>query len=165
MGLAVTAGLIGCSAHQSGNGGVSASAAAQAQSVGARLAEQDRENTERHRKALARLMRIDHVVVNEADRTMTLRFVAHNLSAKTVRRIEAGFEVDGDHNARIAGTEFHEPISIAPHGATPFTLAIPYTAFGSGTGPMRESLGKPQHYVLDVNEIKYADGSDAGYDD
>lgn len=163
MGLAVSASLFGCAHHETAI--VSDRTAASAQAVGVRLAAQDRENEERHRAAIAKLVRIDAVRIDERDRTIRVAFTIHNLSSKDVKALEFSFESDGVSGNRIGTTELRTGEPVRGKSTRALVLQIPYTQFGEDTGPMREALGKPQRYSLDVKEIKYADGSDAGYDD
>jgi len=110
-------------------------------------------------------MRLTIERFDEFDRKITIRLRVHNLSSKNVRAIEAGLEVDDLSGARIATTEVHRTADIPPHGSLAIDISMPYTQFGEDTGSMREALGKPQRQRIDVKEIKYSDGSDAGYDD
>lgn len=152
MGLA-TASLIACSQKSP------------AADIGARLAAQDRANEQQHREQLARLARIDAVVVHEDDRSIEIAFTMRNLAEKRVASLDVGFESDGPDGTRIGMAELRSVATIPPRTARHLSLTVPYTQFGEDTGAMREAEGKPQRYAVDIKEIRYADGSEVGFDD
>ncbi|MDE2483389.1 MAG: hypothetical protein KGN02_14525 [bacterium] len=162
VGLAVSASLFGCSRPA---GPVSARNAELARTVGARLAAQAHERDARHRSELARLMRARVLSVAEGDRTMRIDFEIANLADKGVRAVDLAFVVERPSGARIAITELHARERLRPKSRNRVALVIPYIRFGDETGSMREAVGRPQRYRVDVEEIAYDDGSDAGYDD
>lgn len=89
----------------------------------------------------------------------------HNKSAKRITSLDSGiFVVDGS-GRRIGMTEIHIARGIAPHESVAFWYPMRYLRFGEDTGAMVRAAGKPKRVSMDVTEIKYADGSDAGYDD
>ena len=110
-------------------------------------------------------MRVDSIHVDERDRTIGIAFTVHNLTNKNVKALELSFESDGVRGNRIGSTELRTGQALPRNGTRTIAMYVPYTQFGEDTGPMREALGKPQRYTLDVKEIRYTDGSDAGYDD
>lgn len=111
--------------------------------------------------------RIDaHVLhAREIDRTISLLVQLHNKSAKSVTSLDSGIFVYDLSGKRIGMTETHLAKSIPPHTTLTFWYPMRYLRFGEDAGTMRLAEGKPKRIRLDVTEIKYADGSDAGYDD
>lgn len=101
----------------------------------------------------------------DADRTITLYVRLHNRSAKTIRALEAGLYVHDASGKRIGLTEIGIEKPIAPHGTLEFWYPLRYVRFSEDAGTMRLAAGKPKNIRMDVTEIKYADGTDAGYDD
>jgi len=163
IGLAILASLFGCG--QAPSQRVSAQTAASARVVGARLAEQDRQQAKKLRSEIAKIVVLDGVGVREADRSMRVRYTVHNLSSKAISRFDVALEADGTDGARIGTTELHMATPIAARASSSVVKAFPYTQFGDDTGAMREALGKPKRFFLLVKWIKFADGSEAGYDD
>lgn len=163
-GLAIAASLAACSTQPKPQV-ITPQNAALAQQVGAQLAAKEREETARHRAEIAKLIRAELSSVKEADRTISLRVGTVNYTNKTITSLEIGLEVDDASGNALGRTELRSSQTIGPKSQTTIVFNRPYTAFGSGTAAVRESLGKPKRYLLDVKEIKYSDGSDAGYDD
>ena len=116
------------------------------------LMAQDRANDAKHRA--------------DMDRTLSLLLRLHNETAKTIKAIGAGLEVDDPHGKRLGLAEVDgASIHIEPHGTVSLWLPIRYVRFGEDTGTVRMAAGQPKHIRLSVTEIKYTDGTDAGYDD
>ncbi len=116
--------------------------------------------------ALAKLIRVSVQRSVERDRTMELALNVHNFTTKSVRRIDLGLIAQRTSGAIIATTELHcATCTLAAHATRTVVVTIPYTQFGDDTGRMREAVGAPHVFHTDVKEIKYADGSDAGFDD
>lgn len=166
VGLAIAASLTACSAQKSAQDQViSPKNAALAQAVGAKLAAQEAAETARHKAEISKLIRAELSNAHETDRTMSLTLGVINYTKKTVKALELGLEVDDASGNPLGRTELRTGKEIGPNAKTTVTFNMPYTHFGSGTAAVREALGKPKRYLFDVKEIKYTDGSDAGYDD
>lgn len=144
---------------------LSAAKAREAYEVGQRLAAQDRARTAEHRAQIARLISAAAPSIREADRTISLYVRLQNLSAKRIRSVEAGLEVHDARGSRIGLTEIAIDKPIVAHGTVAFWYPLRYLRFGEDAGTMRLAAGKPKSVRVDVTEIKYADGTDAGYDD
>lgn len=162
VGLVIATSLTACSAEKPA---ISPENAAKAQAVGARLAAQEAADAAKHKAEIAKLIRAELSHVHERDRTMSLTLGIVNYTAKTVKSLEFGLEVDDASGKALGRAELRTAQTIGPKASASITFNFPYTKFGSGTGAVREALGKPKRYLLDVKEIKYTDGSDAGYDD
>lgn len=163
-GLAISASLAACSSQKQSQV-ITPQNASLAKQIGAQLAAKEREETSRHRAEILKLVRAELSNVSETDRVLSLHVGAINYTTKTIKALEVGLEVHDASGAVIGRTELRSGKRIGPKSQQMLTFNIPYTQFGEGTGPVREALGKPKTYVLDVKEIKYTDGSDAGYDD
>ena len=163
-GLVIATSLAACSAQPKPEV-ITAQNAALAQQVGVRLAAKEREETARHKAEISKLIRAELSNVKESDRTISLHVGTINYTAKTIKSLEIGLEVDDASGNALGRTELRTAQTIGPKSQTTVVFNRPYTAFGSGAGEVREALGKPKRYLLDVKEIKYADGTDAGYDD
>ena len=101
----------------------------------------------------------------DEDRTISLFVHLQNKSAKTIESLDAGLEVHDSSGTRIGLAEITIARTIAPHASAAFWYPMRYVRFGEDTGTMRLAAGKPKTVRMDVTEIKYADDSDAGYDD
>ena len=139
--------------------------AREAYAVGQRLAAQDREQQAEHRAQMARLISSTVTKTRDADRTISLLVRLQNKSAKAIKSLDAGLEVHNASGKRIGLAEITIAREIAPHSNATFWYPMRYVRFGEDTGTMRLAAGKPKTVQMDVTEIKYADGSDAGYDD
>jgi hypothetical protein len=139
---------------------------AKAYAVGEKLAAQDRAAEKAHRAEMARLIDAAVLQTREHDRTLALLLRLHNKSAKAVRSIGAGLEVRSPSGDRLGLAEIDDAaVRIAPHATVSVWEPIRYLRFGEDAGTMRLAAGKPKHIDLQIVEVKYADGSDAGYDD
>jgi hypothetical protein len=139
---------------------------AKAYAVGLQLAAQDRAADKAHRAEMARLIDATVVRTYEQDRTLSLLLRLQNKSAKAIRGIGAGLEVHARSGKRLGLAEIDDvPIRIAPHGFASVWLPIRYVRFGEDAGTMRLAAGKAKQIDLQIVEVRYADGSDAGYDD
>jgi hypothetical protein len=165
-GLAIAASLAACSSQtQKQEQVITPQNAALAKQIGAKLAEQEREVASRHRAALSKLIRVELSNVRETDRTMSLHASAINYNDRSINALEIGLEVHDAAGKVLGRTELRSGKLIGPKSQASIVFNIPYTQFGEGTGPVREALGARKTYLLDVKEIKYTDGTDAGYDD
>ena len=139
---------------------------AKAYAVGLQLAAQDRAADKAHRAEMARLIDAAVLRTREQDRTLSLLLRLHNKSAKAVRSIGAGLEVRDPAGKRLGLAEIDDaPVRIAPHATVTAWEPIRYVRFGEDAGTMRLAAGKPKRIDLQIIELKYADGTDAGYDD
>lgn len=136
-----------------------------AYAVGQRLAAQDRANTAEHRAEMARLIRADIPKTRDAGRTISLYVRLQNFSAKAISAIDAGLEVHDASGRRIGLAEIDLDKTIPPHKALAFWYPMRYLRFGEDAGTMRLAATQPKTAHMEVTEIKYSDGSDAGYDD
>jgi len=145
---------------------LSAANKAKAYAVGLRLAAQDRAADKAHRAEMGRLITAAVVQTREQDRTLSLLLRLHNKSAKAVRSIGAGLDVHNAAGKRLGLAEIDDAaVRIAPHGTVSVWEPVRYVRFGEDAGTMRLAAGKPKHIELQIIEVNYADGSDAGYDD
>lgn len=137
----------------------------EAYEIGLRMTAQTEIDDRRHRSELAKLMQARVDRTREADRMVELTLSIANTSVKTVKSLEFGLFVMGSDGKRIAMTEFRTGEPIAPHGTRTITVPMRYVRFGADAGAMVEAAGRPKTYSVVVKEIKYTDGTDAGYDD
>lgn len=139
---------------------------AKAYAVGLQLAAQDRAAAKEHRAEMARLIDAVLVRTREQDRTLWLLLRLRNKSAKAVRSIGAGLEVHDPAGKRLGLAEIDDAaVHIGPHATVSVWEPVRYVRFGEDAGTMRLAAGKPKRIDLQIIELKYADGSDAGYDD
>lgn len=139
---------------------------AKAYAVGLQLAAQDRAADKAHRAEMARLIGARVVRSHEQDRTLSLLLRLQNKSAKAIREIGAGLEVRDPSGKRLGLAEIDDArVGIPPHRSVSVWLPIRYVRFGEDAGTMRLAAGKPKQFDLQIVELRYADGSDAGYDD
>jgi hypothetical protein len=164
-GAAVFAAALAACSHAPQQSTLTASNARMAYEVGRRLAAQDRAQTAEHRAEMARLIRASISTAQDADRTISLHVRLHNLSAKTIRSLDTGLEVRATDGRRIGLAEIGIEKTIPPHATLAFWYPMRYVRFGEDAGTMRLAAGKPKTIRMDVTEIKYSDGTDAGYDD
>jgi len=160
---AFAAALAGCS-HQTA-AVLDPAKAQQAYVVGQRLAAKDREQQAEHRAEMARLISAGVLQTHEANRSISLLIQLQNKTAKPIASIDSGLFVYNMSGHRIGMTEIHLSKRIASRERTAFWYPLRYVRFGEDAGTMVLSSGKPKHVLMDVTEVKYADGSDAGYDD
>lgn len=139
--------------------------AQQAFAVGEKLAAQDRAQQAEHREEIAKLIDARVIETRERNRTISLLIRIHNKGAKKIRTLDSGVFVNDTAGRRVGMTEVTLSKSIAPHATIAFWYPMRYLRFGEDAGTMRLADGKRKRVTLDVTEIKYTDGSDAGYDD
>lgn len=101
----------------------------------------------------------------DVDRTISLFIRLQNRSSKAIKSLDAGLEIHDASGARVGMSEIHLSRAIRAHASSAFWYPMRYLRFGEDAGTMRMAAGKPKTVEMDVTEIKYADGSDAGYDD
>lgn len=134
--------------------------------VALRLAAQADADDKLHKAMLAKLIASTVTLVSEDDRKVVLHFAFQNLSDKEIKKLELGLEFDdAKTNARIAMSEVHLTRNIPAHGRIAFDYPMRYYRFSEDAGPLMAAKGKPKTLVAQVKEIKYADGTDAGFDD
>lgn len=114
---------------------------------------------------MARLIDAQVLDTRDAGRVISLYTRLSNKSAKTIASLDAGITVYDASGRRIGLTEIHLPRTVPPRAGVAFWYPMRYLRFSEDAGTMRLAAGKPKHVEIDVTEIKYADGSDAGYDD
>lgn len=164
LGAAALAAALGACAHRA-QPSLDPAKARQAYLVGERLAAQDRAARAEHRAQMGRLIDADVSQTRDADRTISLFVRLQNKSGKAIRALDAGIEVHDPKGARIGLTELHLEKSIPAHANVAFWYPLRYVRFSEDAGTMRLAAGKPKIVYMEVTEIRYADGSDAGYDD
>lgn len=164
IGAAALAAALGACSHQA-KPILDPVKAQEAYAVGQRLAAQDRADTAMDRAKMARLIDANVTQTHDADRTISLYVHLHNRSAKAIRSMEAGVEVRDSAGKRVGLTEFGIDKPIAAHRTLTFWYPLRYVRFSEDAGTMRLAAGKPKTVQMNVTEIKYADGTDAGYDD
>lgn len=114
---------------------------------------------------MARLIDATVPRTRESDRSIVLLLRLRNKAPKAVKAIDAGVEVRDAHGKRIGLSEIHVARAVGAHGEAAFWYPMRYVRFSEDAGSMRLAQGKPKTVDLEVTEIRYADGSDAGYDD
>lgn len=136
-----------------------------AHEVGVRLQLEAEREDRAHRAALARV--IDAEIVKAPERERSIEYVVRvkNLTRKTIAHIEFGLEVHDASGKRIGLAEMRSDAHVLARTQRDLEIPMRYVRFGEDAGPMREAAGQPKTYELLVKEIKYTDGSDAGYDD
>jgi hypothetical protein len=145
---------------------LSASAKAKVAAVARRLVEQDRAAEAVHRAEMDRLIDASVLQIHDGDRQTSLLVHVENKGRKTIRAFDAGLSVHLTSNGKRVGlTELHLNRDIPPNGDATFLVSLSFVRFGEDTASMRLAEGKAKRARLEVTEIKYADGSDAGYDD
>jgi hypothetical protein len=139
---------------------------AKAAEVGRKLAAQDRAAEAAHRAQMDRLIDASIVQLRDSDRETTLLVHILNRSNKTISALDAGLEVHLVSNGKRVGlTEVHMSRVIPANGDVTFPVPLRYVRFGEDTASMRLAQGKAKHAEIEVTEIRYTDGTDAGYDD
>jgi hypothetical protein len=134
--------------------------------VGRKLARQDRAVEAAHRAQMDRLVDASVLRIRDGDRDTAFLLRVSNKSYKPIRSFDAGLEVRLVSNGeRIGLTELHVDRDIPPNGQVKFSVPLRYVRFGEDTATMRLAEGKAKRAWVEVTEIRYADGSDAGYDD
>lgn len=134
--------------------------------VGLRLAAQARADDEKHRAEIAGLITPKIALAQERERSLVLHLDLLNLTAKPIKSIELSLEFDNPKTgARIGITEVALVRNIPGKGRIAFDYPMRYLRFGEDTGAMVAARGTPKKLIAQVTEIKYADGSDAGFDD
>lgn len=161
---AFAAALAACS-HEAPNALLDPAKAKIAYAVGARLAAEDRTAQAEHREEMSRLIGARATKTRDRDRTISFLIQLQNKSAKTIASLDSGLFVYGSSGRRIGMTEFHLFKRIRPHDVVAFWYPMRYVRFSEDAGTMRLAADKPKRVQLEVTEIKYVDGSDAGYDD
>lgn len=130
---------------------------------GQQLAANEAHEEQLHRAMLARLIRVQVTGANEGD-GIDLHTAIANLTGKTVKRIEMGLYVHHG-STRVGMCEVALDTHIAPHATVSRTIALHYTQFGEDATSMMHARGQTKTYDVQVKEIKYTDGTDAGFDD
>ena len=133
--------------------------------VGLALAAQERRDDTKHRTEMAKLVSVTVLAHRDEDRQIILTLRVHNTSGKTIRRLENGLAVTDPSGARVGLAEFVAQRTIAPQATVTFDAPLRYLKFGEDAGTMRLAEHKPKRIALEVKEVKFTDGTDAGYDD
>lgn len=170
--LALAAALNGCehqaeaAAAPSSAQVLSAANKAKAFAVGQALAAADRKAEAEHRAEMDRLIDLSVTRIHDEDRQTTLLVTIANKSKKTISSLDAGLEIHSAATGRRVGlAEVHISRQIAAKSSATFPLALRYVRFGEDAGTMRLMEGRQKRASLEATEIKYTDGTDAGYDD
>jgi hypothetical protein len=139
---------------------------AEAFAVGQQLAARDRANDATHRSQMDRLIDVSVVQMRDADRQTALLVQVRNKNAKRIRSLDAGLEVHAVSGGRRIGlAQLHLDRDIPGGAVRQFWVPVRYVRFGEDAGTMRLAQGRPKRAEMEVTEIRYADGSDEGYDD
>lgn len=136
-----------------------------AHEVGVRLQMEAEREDRAHRAALARVIDATIAKAPERDRSIDYFVRVKNLTNKAIAHIEFGLEVHDASGKRIGLAEMRSNTRVNARSQRDLEIPMRYVRFGEDAGPMREAAGQPKTYELLVKEIKYTDGSDAGYDD
>lgn len=126
---------------------------------------EDRERDRAHRLEMARLIGTRIAQTREADASMSLLLAIDNKSPKAIRALDAGLRVYNAAGKRIGMTEVHVPHPVPARATVTFWYAVPYARFGEDAGTLRMAAGKRKTIRIETEEIRYRDGTDAGYDD
>jgi hypothetical protein len=130
------------------------------------LAAQARADDKMHKTELAKLVTSTIVLAQERDRSIVLHMDFVNHSTKEIKKLEIGLEFDDKATGkRIGLAELQLTRNIPGGGHIGFDFPMGYYRFSEDAGPMLASKGKAKKLDAEVTEIKYADGTDAGYDD
>lgn len=134
--------------------------------VARKLEAQDRTMRQAHRREIDRLIDASVLQVQDGDRETSLLLHIRNKSGKAIRAFDAGLEMRllASHR-RIGLTELHLTRAVPAGAEATFWVPLRYVRFGEDTASMRLAQGKSKRADVEVTEIKYVDGSDAGYDD
>lgn len=133
--------------------------------IGIKMAADERKSDAKHRAQMAGLIEVTIVRHRDEEHRIVFTLRVRNKSAKALTRFDSGLEVHDSAGARIGLAEFRTDRNIGPHQTVTFDQPVTYLRFGEDAGTMRMAQGKRKSIALGVKEIKYADGSDAGYDD
>jgi hypothetical protein len=133
--------------------------------LGLRLAAQARAADARHRLQIARIMDVGITSYRDRERALELALRVRSKTPKTIRRFDSGIIVSDAAHTRIGLAEFTVDRTIPPHATVEIVVPVAYVRFGGDAGGLVVASGKPKTIDLDVKEIKFTDGTDAGYDD
>ncbi len=134
--------------------------------VGLGLAEQSRQDDIKHTNEIAKLITSKLTIIRELPHRIDLHFDIQNLTAKPIKNLEFGLRfVSAKDGTEIGLAEVHITRNLAGHGKLSFDYPMSWVRFGSDTGTMMAAIGVPKKAFGQVTEIKYADGTDAGFDD
>jgi hypothetical protein len=161
---ALTAAFSACSREQA-KPLIDPAKAQQAYALGQRLAMQDREQRARHRAQMARLIEATVPKTRETGRTISLFVRLRNRSAKPITALDSGLFVFDRSGRRIGMAEIHLTRRVGGRESVAFWYPMGYVRFGEDAGTMLLAAALPKNVRMEVTEIRYADGSDAGYDD
>ncbi len=115
------------------------------------LMAQDRANDAKHRAEMDRLIDADVVRSRDEDRAVSLLLRLHNKTAKTVKTIGAGLEVDDNRGKRLGLAEVDgAAIHIQPHGTVSLWLPVRHVRFGEDAGTVRMAACKRKRIRLSV---------------
>ncbi|MFN2448408.1 MAG: hypothetical protein ABR508_01255 [Candidatus Baltobacteraceae bacterium] len=133
--------------------------------VGHHLEAQDRANAARHAAQMAAVIGARVLQIKDVDTGVAFLISVHNKTAKTIRSLGEGYEVRAG-SKRIGLLEVDEArAKVRPHATVRFWQKEPYTRFGDEAGDMRQAQDRHKTATVKIIEVKYSDGSDAGYDD
>lgn len=133
--------------------------------LGLRLAAQAHAADAKHRLQIARIMDVGITSYRDRERALELTLRVRNKTPKTIRRFDTGIIVSDAAHTRIGLAEFAIDRTIPPHAMVEIVAPVAYVRFGEDAGRVVLAAGKPKTIELDVKEIKFTDGTDAGYDD
>lgn len=162
--VAFAAALAACS-HETTSPVLDPAKAKIAYTIGARLAAQDRAQQAEHREQMSRLLDARVLQTRDEDRTVSFLVQLHNKAARAITSLDSGLFVYDTSGDRIGMTEFHLAKQIQPHSTIAFWYPMRYVRFSEDAGTMRLAAGKPKRVRMEPTEVKFADGTDAGYDD
>ena len=94
-----------------------------------------------------------------------MRLEVHNFSKKTVHRFDIALALLTPAGKTLGTTEIHVIHTFLPLARAHFSTVFPYTQFGEDTGNVVLAKGQRLRWNARIKEIRYADGSRAGYDD
>jgi hypothetical protein len=133
--------------------------------LGLRLAAEARAADAKHRLAIARVVDVGITAYRDRERALELTLRVRNKTPKTIRRFDSGIIVSDAAHTRIGLAEFSVGRTIPPLATVHVVVPVAYLRFGEDAGSMVLAAGKPKAIDLDLKEIKFADGTDTGYDD
>ncbi|MDQ2680734.1 MAG: hypothetical protein M3Y21_06915 [Candidatus Eremiobacteraeota bacterium] len=134
--------------------------------VGVRMAEQAREQDEKHERLMATLITPTVPSYSESGRSIHMLFTLRNKSSKVIKSFIAAIEIhDKATGKRIGLAELRITRTVPARSSLTFAYPMRYVRFGEDAGTMRLAQGKRKAIALDFETITYADGQSVGGDD
>jgi hypothetical protein len=135
--------------------------------VAAALVAKDAESLDSHATEIAKYVEAEVTDVTPPHATAEhLRFTVRNVGPKAIRRLEVGIEIATRDEHRLGLAEFDTDEPVAPHASRTIAVDVPFSRFAAeGTWRLIEATGTAKRVATRVKEVRFADGTDVGYDD